>query len=186
MNKQRFGRCIVGAFATVATTAGLLAVACCDSSRSVAAGDTPPAQTRAPISNPFAGVTTAPTDPILGYTGRSGFILVNANTWAAGAFLVCHNILTGQTDLVPTAFTLEGADFVNGHSGHTYLSNLDATKYTAREIFVSNDPDLWTGLYPTFCKTASGSWLQADLSNRTLLATAHSQSQHIMQRRDGY
>ncbi len=183
----QFRRCWVVSVLAMVVAAGLLALNASQPPKALAAGDPPKGPHHAGSSNPFAAVLATPADPVLGYTGQSGFILVNANTWAAGGFLNCGNILTGQRELVGKAFTLEGADFVNGLSGHTYLTNLDPAKYTAKEIFVSSEPD-WTGLYPTFCKTASGPWVPADSCNRALLAagTGTAATFRIKQRPAGY
>ena len=182
----QFGKSLAVSVLAVVVAAGLLPLNASQPPKSLAADDPPKASQHSGSSNPFAAVLATPTDPVLGYTGQSGFILVNAKTWAAGGFLNCGNILTGQREVVGTAFTLEGADFVNGLSGHTYLTNLDPAKYTAREIFLSSDPD-WTGLYPTFCKTASGPWVQADSCNRALVAgTGTGATFRIKQRPAGY
>ncbi len=112
----------------------------------------------------------ATTDPAYGYLGTQEAIFVDGTTHTAAGWLLCLNYATGQQELVLALLTLEGPGNVGGYQGWVYKTNLDPSKYTTTDLFLSDQPFWFNNLYPVFGKTAAGAWILKDYCTKTHVA----------------
>ena len=112
----------------------------------------------------------ATTDPVFGYLGTQESIFVDASNHAAAGWLLCMNYVSGQQELVLAVLTLEGPGTVSGYQGWVYKTNLDATKYSTTDVFVSDEAFWLNNQYAVFGKTATGSWTLKDYCTKTQVA----------------